>query len=244
MYRVMEQAVDSASVQAQYIRLIFPIMRELFIQILLLGPFFAGFGILREIAKEGHSPFDSLVIQRLLLIGGMMFFTVGMVIGYTVWRDSEYIVVEKLSEIDTQAFAYLTLIMVPIEITVVLLLAMSFVAISIKTFANYESIKNNLKFELSALSLLISLAFLTYIFWFIPILYVENSLGELFFIQNAGYHAIGAALFFCIFLLWNLVSSSFLYRRSSILWDWVFTILISSTVTASYAVRQFMNFVS
>lgn len=235
---------DLAVVETQYIQIVFPVVRELFLQALALGPFFVGFGMIREVAENSRALRSSLFWQRLLLLGAIIVYSAGVIMSYEIWRDSEYAELQRLSGEALERLADLTLVMIPIDLTAMLTIALMFAIIALKSFSTNERYARDLRYEVGFLLLMGCIITIDFMAWFLATLYFAGDVERFALPENAGFHLQAIAVLGPLFIFWMILVQSRLYSWASRFFDWVFVIAICGLCLLNYATRLRANIVN
>lgn len=250
--------MNAKAIEYHYIDLVFPLIRELMIEALIIGIVIVAFGMLAKAAENPRALLEPLFWQRLVLLFTIMTWTSGVILTYQLYKLELDANQAPLTKSEAFALSRMTLAMVPLELAMALMICIMFGALAFRDYSKSGKVAKCLRPEISILLFVGSLVHVIWAMWFIIVFTLTGRFNfEIqhlnvlqFFIQpgtvspalrplssNVNFHLSIAAVFAASLFVVRLLARTPFYKRSPTGWDWLITIIYSGFIISYYINR-------
>lgn len=250
--------INAANIEQKYIEIIFPLIRAIYQEAMIIGIFVVAFGLLRDALKNSGTIKQSLFWQRGLLLFVVMCWTTNILISYNLYARSvdgpELITTAR----DAEVLSLLMRAMIPVELSVGVILALMYGSLAYRDYVSTSG-PASLRLELTALFSLTALNHTAYVFWFLIVYGITGRISgddlaalsnfslDIFFdktpssqpiLYNVAFHIVAACLYSVLLLFWRAISKLNFYKTHYAPWDWIGVIFYSAVILTWFNTRM------
>ncbi len=250
--------MNASAIEFHYIDLVFPLIRQLMEEALIIGIVVVAFGMLAKAAQDPANLLKSIFWQRLILLFAIMTWTSGIILTYELYKLELNASEEALTPAEAIAFSKLTLAMIPLELAMALMICIMFGALAFRDYRATESTPDYMRPEFTILFVVGILVHLIWAAWFI-IVYgfterLDFQMANLniiqFFIQpgdvspahrslatNISFHVSISATFVLALIAFRAFVRTRTYKSYAVGWDWLVTFGYAGFIVTYYINR-------
>ena len=251
-------SLNAKAIEYQYMDLVFPMVRQLIEEALIIGIVVVAFGMLRRVALDFSHLGEAHFWQRLVILFIIMVWTASVILNYELYKLELGVSKQALSKEEAHAFANMTLAMIPLELASALLISVMFGTLAFKDYCSDDASARNLRIELTVLPLIGMINHTIYALWFTTVYYFTNRLSltgnaiDIFKLVditatpspvhlpvdwNIAAQLMLVAAYAVLLMFWRLITRFSFYSNHPVMIDWLGTFLYASIIMSLYLGR-------